>query len=126
MKKAPSFLASLSTSVPMSSSHPEARVYKGNFKKSKEALCKQLFSIFNEKVFDKKLPDDMLIEWSTRMTGTAGFCYNKKSIRALGSVTRSSRIVLATKVGTFVKIVFFSANSNEQGSNCATYSFLCC
>ena len=94
-------MASLSASVPLSCSHPEARIYKENFKKTKEALCKQLYCIFNEKVFDKKLPDDMLIEWSTRMTGTAGFCYNKKSIKALGSVTRSSRIVLSTKVGTF-------------------------
>lgn len=32
------------------------------------------------------------------MRGTAGFCYNKKSLKTLGGVVKSSRIVLATKV----------------------------
>jgi len=45
------------------------------------------------------LPKDMLIEWNVRMGGTAGYCYNKKSEKSLsGSVVKSSRLVLATKI----------------------------
>lgn len=70
-----------------------------NYKNLKEDLCKELYKLYNEKVFDDKLPQDMPIEWNVRMRGTAGYCYNKKSIRSLTGIVRSSRIVLATKVG---------------------------
>ncbi|XP_029036312.2 putative uncharacterized protein DDB_G0291812 isoform X2 [Osmia bicornis bicornis] len=93
-----SFLASLSESVPITSAHPDAKKYRLNFKNAKEELCNYLFKLYNEKVFDKKLPKDMTIEWNVRMRGTAGFCYNKKSIKTLGGVVKSSRIVLAIKI----------------------------
>ena len=105
-KSAPSFLSSLSTSVPLYSVHPDSRIFRQNFKDTKEALCKKLFALYNERVFETKLPHDLLIEWSTRMRGTAGFCYNKKSIKTLGKISRSSRIVLATKVNIFRSIFF--------------------
>ncbi|XP_076676595.1 uncharacterized protein LOC143373319 isoform X2 [Andrena cerasifolii] len=92
------FLASLSEGVPIANAHPDAKKYRIDFKSSKEALCNYLFKLYNEKVFDKKLPEDLSIEWNIRMRGTAGFCYNKKSLKTLGGVVKSSRIVLATKV----------------------------
>ncbi|XP_012136730.2 uncharacterized protein LOC100878100 isoform X1 [Megachile rotundata] len=93
-----SFLSSLSENVPITCAHPDARKYRLNYKNTKEDLCNYLYKLYNEKVFDKKLPEDMTIEWNVRMRGTAGFCYNKKSIKTLGGVVKSSRIVLATKI----------------------------
>ncbi|XP_051161874.1 germ cell nuclear acidic protein-like [Leptopilina boulardi] len=98
IKKTYSFLASLNSSISITDAHQDARVFRENFKKTKEVLCQRLFAMYNEKIFDNKLPKDMLIDWSTRMRGTAGFCYNKKSIKSLGTTIRSSRIVLSTKV----------------------------
>lgn len=92
------FLESLSATIPLIEAHPDAKKYRQNFKNTREDLCKYLYKMYNEKIFDKKLPEDMVIEWNVRMRGTAGFCYNKRSVKALGGVTRSSRIVLATKV----------------------------
>lgn len=63
--------------------------------------------MYNEKIFDNKLPKDMLIDWSARMRGTAGFCYNKKSIKSMGVTTRSSRIVLSTKVRFLFSLLFY-------------------
>ncbi|CAL7936961.1 unnamed protein product [Xylocopa violacea] len=93
-----SFLASLSESVPIANVHPEAKKYRLDYKHNKENLCNYLYKLYNEKVFDKELPDDMTIEWNVRMRGTAGYCYNKKSVKTLGGIVRSSRIVLATKI----------------------------
>lgn len=93
-----SFLSSLSENVPITNAHPDAKKYRSNYKNTKEDLCNYLYKLYNEKVFDKKLPEDMTIEWNVRMRGTAGFCYNKKSIKTLGGVVKSSRIVLATKI----------------------------
>ncbi|XP_034952658.1 acidic repeat-containing protein [Chelonus insularis] len=93
-----SFLKSLSASIPLNNVHPDAIKYRKNFKQTKDELCKYLFKYYNEKVFDNKLPSDMLIEWSSRMRGTAGFCFNKTRRKANGEIERSSRIQLATKV----------------------------
>lgn len=93
-----SFLTSLSNMIPMNNIHPNAKKYRLDYKNNKEELCKELYKLYNEKVFDNQLPQDMPIEWNIRMRGTAGFCYNKKSVRTLSGVVRSSRIVLATKI----------------------------
>ncbi|RLU16154.1 hypothetical protein DMN91_011914 [Ooceraea biroi] len=93
-----SFLASLSSTVPTNCVHPDAKRYRSNYKNNKEALCKELYRLYNEKVFDNKLPQEMPIEWNVRMRGTAGYCYNKKTIRSLSGAAKSSRIVLATKI----------------------------
>ncbi|KAK0085510.1 hypothetical protein PV325_004987 [Microctonus aethiopoides] len=92
-----SFLASLSSSVPLENAHPEAKKYRINYKKMRDDLCKYLYKLYNNKIFNNNLPSDMLIEWNVRMRGTAGFCYNKTK-RTLNAVERSSRIVLATKI----------------------------
>lgn len=93
-----SFLASLAQSVSLANVHPDAKKYRLDYKNNKEDLCNYLYKLYNEKVFDNELPKDMSMEWNVRMRGTAGFCYNKKSVRTLGGIVRSSRIVLATKV----------------------------
>ncbi|XP_043270966.1 dentin sialophosphoprotein isoform X2 [Venturia canescens] len=92
------FLESLSAKIPLTEAHPEAKKYRQDYKNTKEELCKYLYKMYNDKIFDNKLPSDMSIEWNVRMRGTAGFCYNKRSIKALGGIVRSSRIVLATKI----------------------------
>ncbi|XP_071559407.1 uncharacterized protein [Temnothorax nylanderi] len=93
------FLASLSNTVPMSQAHPNAKKYRLDYKNNKEELCKKLYELYNEKVFNNKLPRDTPIEWNVRMRGTAGYCYNKKLVKSLtGSIIKSSRIVLATKI----------------------------
>ncbi|XP_014475006.1 PREDICTED: putative leucine-rich repeat-containing protein DDB_G0290503 isoform X2 [Dinoponera quadriceps] len=93
-----SFLESLSSTISMNKIHPDARKYRLDYKNLKEELCKKLYKLYNEKVFDDKLPRDIPIEWNVRMRGTAGYCYNKKSVRRLSGVVKSSRIVLATKI----------------------------
>ncbi|XP_057318449.1 uncharacterized protein LOC130663319 isoform X2 [Microplitis mediator] len=93
-----SFLKSLSADVPMDKVHPEAKKYRLNYKLTKDDLCHRLYKLYNDKIFECKLPSDMTIEWNVRMRGTAGFCYNKASKKALGGLERSSRIVLATKI----------------------------
>ncbi|XP_066593874.1 germ cell nuclear acidic protein-like isoform X2 [Prorops nasuta] len=98
LNKPKTFLESLSNNVPIEKAHPDAKRFRIDFKKTREELCKYLFKLFNEKVFDKKLPSDLPMEWSVRMTGTAGFCYNKKIVKTLSGIIRSSRIVLSTKV----------------------------
>lgn len=92
-----SFLASLTNTVPISSAHPDAKKYKLDYRNNKEELCTILYKLYNEKVFNNKLPSDTLIEWNIRMRGSAGYCYNKKSMKN-GNIIKSSRIVLATKV----------------------------
>ncbi|XP_043492458.1 putative uncharacterized protein DDB_G0282133 [Polistes fuscatus] len=92
------FLASLSDSVPMINAHPDAKKYRLMYKNNKEELCKYLYKLYNENIFDKKLPENMLIEWNVRMRGTAGYCYNKRFVQPLGGILRSSRLVLSTKV----------------------------
>lgn len=104
-----SFLTSLSNKIPMSDTHPNAKKYRLNYKHNKEELCKELYKLYNEKVFDNKLPQDMAIEWNVRMRGTAGYCYNKKSVKSLSGVVKSSRIVLATKVHFYL----FNNSSNK-------------
>ncbi|XP_053595699.1 germ cell nuclear acidic protein isoform X2 [Microplitis demolitor] len=93
-----SFLKSLSADVPMDKVHPEAKKYRLNYKLTKDDLCHRLYKLYNEKIFESKLPSDMSIEWNVRMRGTAGFCYNKTKKKTLGGLERSSRIVLATKI----------------------------
>ncbi|XP_028131251.1 germ cell nuclear acidic protein-like [Diabrotica virgifera virgifera] len=93
-----SFLASLSASVPILKCDMSARMFRNNFKAYKEQLVKKLFQLFNDKIFDNLLPQDMQIEWNDRMRSSAGFCYCKKITRRTGAIERSARIALSTKV----------------------------
>lgn len=93
-----SFLASLSSTVPMNNVHPNARKYRSDYKNQKEELCKELYKMYNEKVFDNKLPPDMTMEWSVRMRKTAGHCVIKEITSSISGVVKSAKIKLATKV----------------------------
>lgn len=64
----------------------------------KNELAARLFKLYNKNIFDNRIPEDVPIEWSDRMRGTAGYCYCKKIIRRSGLTERKVRIVLATKV----------------------------
>ncbi|XP_036913955.1 acidic repeat-containing protein [Sturnira hondurensis] len=49
--------------------------YSGrNFKKNKDELVRRLYVLFNETVFNKKLPEKLDICWNKKMLRTAGLC----------------------------------------------------
>ncbi|XP_053638684.2 uncharacterized protein [Cherax quadricarinatus] len=91
-----SFLASLSTNVPVGRCHPEAVMYIKNFRKHREQLTEKLHRYYNAHVFENKLPPVMSIKWNARMTKTAGFCYYQ--IDRSKPNGRGARIELSTKV----------------------------
>jgi len=71
------FLAFLSNMVSMNHAYPNAKKYRLDYENNKEKLCKKLYNLYNEKVFDNKLSQNMPIQWNARMTSTAG-CYSGK------------------------------------------------
>ncbi|XP_078603011.1 uncharacterized protein LOC144877030 isoform X2 [Branchiostoma floridae x Branchiostoma japonicum] len=88
-----SFLSSLST--PARGKAPSSP-YVSDFRKNREELVKKLYQLYNETVFDNKLPADMSVTWNNKMRKTAGFCYTGRS-----KVNRSllvARIELSEKV----------------------------
>ncbi|XP_047352341.1 germ cell nuclear acidic protein isoform X2 [Vespa velutina] len=97
-KETYSFLASLSDSVPLTIAHPDAKKYRQSYKKNKEELCKDLYKLYNENIFYKMLPEDMVIEWNIHMREVAGYCHNRSYINSHGRLYRTSRIELSTKV----------------------------
>lgn len=40
---------------------------------------KDLYIELNERYFDNQLPTDIKVEWSNRMTASAGLCYHKRT-----------------------------------------------
>ncbi|XP_021352160.1 acidic repeat-containing protein-like [Mizuhopecten yessoensis] len=91
-----SFLKSLTENLPVDKCDPEAIRLVKTFKKTKQELTKRLFKIYNETVFENKLPDDLEVIWNCRLLRTAGYCVYKK-VATSGGV-RSVRIELSTKV----------------------------
>ena len=67
--------------------------YKREFNKMRDTLTADLFKLFNETVFDNKLPSNLNITWNKRMTKTAGYCYY-----SISTQTRESKIELSDKV----------------------------
>lgn len=53
--------------------HPLALPFRENFKKLRNELSTLLFELYNDRVFENKLPD-LSISWNSKMTKTAGFC----------------------------------------------------
>ena len=41
---------------------------------NRDKFTKDMYKLLNESVFDNKLPSDMILEWSKKMTKTAGYC----------------------------------------------------
>ena len=63
-----SFLASLSKGAALSYSHPEAVKYT-NFAKTKSALARKLYGIYNKNVFGGNLPVNMSIDTELLLGG---------------------------------------------------------
>ncbi|XP_033743369.1 uncharacterized protein LOC117329510 isoform X2 [Pecten maximus] len=91
-----SFLKSLTENLPVNKCDPEAIRFIKSFKKSKLELTQRLFKMYNETVFENKLPDDLEVIWNCRLLRTAGYCVYKK-VSASGGA-RSVRVELSTKV----------------------------
>ncbi|XP_013793631.1 mucin-4-like [Limulus polyphemus] len=90
-----SFIASLSSFVPVNKANCEAVDFRTHFKSKKEQLTKRLYNMYNEKVFNNELPSDLSITWNPRLRKTAGCCYYRKHS---SSLNRVARIELAPKV----------------------------
>lgn len=59
-------------SVPLEKCDMAVRLYRKNFKQNKEKLAAALFTLYNEEIFEKKIPADISIDWNDRMRGSAG------------------------------------------------------
>ncbi|XP_018085202.1 acidic repeat-containing protein isoform X2 [Xenopus laevis] len=76
-------------------SYPNS-VYVKNFKQKKEALTSRLYSLYNQTIFDQKLPETMEIIWNKKMRKTAGYCVTGQ--KRLPELQRYARIELSEKV----------------------------
>ncbi|KAI8499863.1 hypothetical protein Bbelb_221800, partial [Branchiostoma belcheri] len=108
------FLSSLST--PARGKAPSSP-YVSDFKKHREELVKKLFKLYNETVFDNKLPADMSVTWNNKMRKTAGFCYTGRS--KLNRSQLVARIELSDKVCDSAgrAITHTHRQENHSGSN---------
>ncbi|XP_002127453.2 uncharacterized protein LOC100181834 [Ciona intestinalis] len=87
------FLASLDALVPQNSGK--------QFRRNADSMTKKLFKLFNTSVFDNRLPEDMEVSWSKRLTKTAGITKCKRTIRTVNgtaSTTHHAAISLSEKV----------------------------
>ncbi|XP_051276800.1 germ cell nuclear acidic protein isoform X2 [Dicentrarchus labrax] len=69
--------------------------YGRNFKQNKEELTSKLYLLYNNSVFDSKLPTNMSVTWNKKMRKTAGFCITGQE---RGGGSRYARIELSDKV----------------------------
>ena len=94
------FLQSLDHGCPQAITHPLAKGFLVNFKKTKVELAQLLYKMFNEAAFDNCLPSDMPLRWSNTLTKTAGRCFSKFKPGKLSEKERYCEIELASKVLT--------------------------
>ncbi|CAO1382378.1 unnamed protein product [Diamesa serratosioi] len=87
------FLKSLDVTLNKSLCHPEALLYRENFKLKKLELTEKLYKLYNDKVFDNRL--EVPVSWNKKLTNTAGRCNNSRK-----SGDRQSTIDLSEKVLT--------------------------
>lgn len=84
--------------------HPSAERFVRQFKANRDALAARLFRIYNETIFEEKLPTDLKISWNPRLLKTAGQCkyLKRQTIHSNGdkSFARLAEIELSTKVCT--------------------------
>eukprot|EP00794_Sanderia_malayensis_P007599 gene7599-8439_t len=69
--------------------------YNREYKKLRDITAREMFDLFNETVFENKLPKDLPIVFNKRMTKTAGFCYYY--VNSLTKV-KTAKIELAEKI----------------------------
>ncbi|NWV72751.1 ACRC protein, partial [Dasyornis broadbenti] len=70
--------------------------YVKYFKKNKEELAQKLYRLFNNTIFEQKLPENMVIIWNKKMRKTAGYCVTGQREGPKGK--RYARIELSEKV----------------------------
>ncbi|NXO76566.1 ACRC protein, partial [Sitta europaea] len=70
--------------------------YVKYFKKNKEELAQKLYRLFNNTIFEQKLPENMVIIWNKKMRKTAGYCVTGQREGPEGK--RYARIELSEKV----------------------------
>ncbi|XP_053931716.1 germ cell nuclear acidic protein isoform X2 [Cuculus canorus] len=73
-----------------------ASQYVKHFKKNKEELVQKLYSLYNNTIFEQKLPENMVILWNKKMRKTAGFCVTGQTQGT--EAKRYARIELSEKV----------------------------
>ncbi|XP_035181209.1 acidic repeat-containing protein isoform X1 [Oxyura jamaicensis] len=76
-------------------SNPDSKYVK-YFKKSKEELTQKLYSLYNNTIFEQKLPENMVIIWNKKMRKTAGYCVTGQTKGP--EAQRYARIELSEKV----------------------------
>ena len=91
-----SFVESLSTTIEDENLRDSAAanfIKKFKNKNSKNELLRKCFDELNEVAFENKLPKDMVLAWSSRLTSTGGFCKNFNA-----NTEPRSEIQISTKV----------------------------
>ncbi|BFZ15036.1 hypothetical protein BsWGS_18076 [Bradybaena similaris] len=87
------FLKSLNADMAEYKRHAEAARFIKKFKATKEELTQKIFKIFNEAIFEDKLPKDLQIEWNLRLRKTAGqFCYKRSQTSSFAKVVMSVKV----------------------------------
>ncbi|KFW92328.1 Acidic repeat-containing protein, partial [Phalacrocorax carbo] len=70
--------------------------YVKYFKKYKEELAQKLYCLYNNTIFEQKLPEKMVIIWNKKMRKTAGYCVTGQTEGP--EAKRYARIELSEKV----------------------------
>uniref|UniRef100_UPI00398ECB8A germ cell nuclear acidic protein isoform X1 n=2 Tax=Pristiophorus japonicus TaxID=55135 RepID=UPI00398ECB8A len=70
--------------------------YVKNFKRNREELTQELYSLYNKSIFQQKLPEKLEITWNKKMRKTAGYCVTGQ--KRDGVLQRYARIELSEKV----------------------------
>ncbi|KAF1525982.1 UNVERIFIED_CONTAM: Acidic repeat-containing protein, partial [Eudyptes pachyrhynchus] len=70
--------------------------YVKYFKKNKEELAQKLYCLYNNTIFEQKLPEKMVIIWNNKMRKTAGYCVTGQTEGP--EAKRYARIELSEKV----------------------------
>jgi len=89
------FVESLSGEMCDEMRDPDAVQFMKKFKmkSAKDELLKKVFLIFNESIFDGKLPGDMKLTWNNRLTSTAGLCkYKMDGGRPVAEIHISNKV----------------------------------
>ncbi|TFK15297.1 membrane-associated progesterone receptor component 1 [Platysternon megacephalum] len=73
-----------------------ASQYVKNFRKKKDELTQKLYTLYNNTIFEQKLPEKMEIIWNKKMRQTAGYCVTGQT--GSPEVQRYARIELSEKV----------------------------
>ena len=67
------------------------------FRRERERLAHELFQEYNRRVFDEKLPSELLVEWNNKLKTTAGLTHYKREVMD-GAYHFSARVELSSKV----------------------------